>query len=447
MIDRRDIYVAIRMLLMAAAVGGTASCAGSGLVPDGGDGGSSLSVSFIVNGSAGTATRSYESSETEDGNDALNENLIERMDIFVYDSDGNRELHKSTEETAVTITGPDSDSGLYTFTAAGVPNTGYLGRTIYIVANWTDADDASTSTVTELQAAMAVQHSESGSEGFIPNVVQKAFLMDGSCITSDDNTVTETEDGSTKTTIAATDPIKLRRAVAKIRLHILNADGKEIYPEHLFYRLMNYAGEVSAVAENSLKASEEVSLEHFPAKGTAETETTTTLPDADGSIDGVSPITITTSYRRFKDDEGNYGLVTESPAGASSYTGYVLYACPNWWMQQKDVRKEEPIDEDRRTCVMIMAPYKGVMYYYRVPLMQYLPDDADSYDTTTDDGWKEFVSRYGQHYCVQRNHIYDIIVTIDMEGGETEPQSVLVTNLQYQVQPWTDRESDDITFF
>jgi len=507
MTNHTSIYATLRTLLTTLAVGCLAACS------DGGDElqpsentGSTLSVSFTVSGSSGKTTRaSLESTDYEPGNTDLNENKIQRLDILVYDEDGKRILHNywdgsnsdnATLANAAATDASNDETGLsnaqYTLTAENVPNVEYAGKHIYVVANWTDYDDASTATLAGLQAAnmtpesMADQKADDYVAGFVPYKQQQLFLMDGSCTPeAADVTCEEKTDGNgnktgnTTTTVSSEKPIELRRAIAKIRLHILNESGQELYAPHLFYRLMQYASTVNIVADNSIEASKTVALANYPLDNAEEKIYESVISGSESPTPNTR-ITIKTNYGRIReeeigedgtDDNGNttytstpgaYNIVVEGEKedattgvvktndarhNGTTYTGYVFYVCPNHWMKRTDVRLEEPADNKRRTSVILMAPYRGAMYYYRVPLMPYMPTDADLYDTTTDKGWADFVEEYEKNYCVQRNHIYDITVTIDRAGGATEKTSVLVTNLQYQAIDWRERNSDDITFF
>lgn len=508
MTNHTSIHATLRTLLTALAVGCLAACSDGGDEPQPSENtGSTLSVSFTVSGSEGKAMRALASDVYEAGNIDLNENKIQRLDILVYDEDGARILHsywdgsESDNATLTTATSTEADkdaTGLsnaqYTLTADNVPNVEYAGKRIYVVANWTGYDDASAATLAGLQAAnmtppsMADPKANNYVAGFVPYTKQQFFLMDGSCTpAADEITCTAKTDNSGNTVTTVSKTIELRRAIAKIRLHILNESEQELYAPHLFYRLMNYSGTVNIVADNSLEASKTATLTNYPLDNADETTYNSAIPGADSKKELTTPITIKTNYGHFREETitskettstgtdgstiktttytstpGAYNIVVEGNEAdaatgvvktndgrhnGTTYTGYVFYVCPNHWMKRTDVRLEEPADIDRRTCVILMAPYQGAMYYYRVPLMPYMPADADTYDTTTDDGWAKFVENYEKNYCVQRNHIYDITVTIDRAGGATEKTSVLVTNLQYQAIDWRERNSDDITFF
>lgn len=115
----------------------------------------------------------------------------------------------------------------------------------------------------------------------------------------------------------------------------------------------------------------------------------------------------------------------------------VFYSYPNeWYDSEKDPKVEEPIDESKQTYIMILAPYQGKEYYYKIPVNKRLPEDNDRVDLKPED--------FKDLYQLKRNHIYDITVNIDREGG-TKEEPVELT-LQYKVIDWEGERGGDIIF-
>lgn len=412
------------------------------------DGDDLLAITLSLKGSAagtkavGTRVNYTDVSDekTEAGKDALNENTIRRIDFFLFDADGSLEKHVAWPGSNTTEAILKKGSGTTltdTLVMSGFPGTGFAGKDVYIVANWTEAGAEAVNSLKSLQAASTVQQSTDTSKNFVPNAIQNAFLMDG-CLKSipEDKVKPTTSDGTVMTTID--EVLELRRAVAKIRVHVheKGEDGKGISSDAIYFKLVNYASTVAVVADSSLSFSRTVTpldtLLDRTATMTGEGNSTGSEVD-DGYLT-VSKGTIAEAHQHTHADGNTYDYVRS------------VYVCPNYWMTRTDVRQEMPIDLTRYTHIMLRAPYNGVYYYYLIPLMYRMPDDSDTYDTTTDSGWETFKTNYETWYCVRRNHIYDITVDIDRPGGVTEPKSVLLTNLMYQAIDWTEYSSETIDF-
>ena len=137
----------------------------------------------------------------------------------------------------------------------------------------------------------------------------------------------------------------------------------------------------------------------------------------------------------------------------------VFYSYPNDWFDENKV--SEYVDEDgkrngtwviddyvnstpvlseKETYILLKAPFEGKDYYYKVPVNYtiYKNNDAISF---TDEELKEIHDLYR----MQRNHIYDITVTIDREGGITEGEAKR-PSLQYNVADYDEEEIDVPTF-
>ena len=81
--------------------------------------------------------------------------------------------------------------------------------------------------------------------------------------------------------------------------------------------------------------------------------------------------------------------------------------------------KDDLIDEEKQTYIMLKAPYTdGNTYYYKVPVNFTMADNSDKDGFTA----AEIETLRNGYYRINRNCLYDITVTIDRAGGPlTEP--------------------------
>lgn len=364
-----------------------------------------VSIRLIIAGGAYDAASRAET--TEPGDDALNENDIHRIDLYVFagaDDDDALTAHRwwasgkgfgtytQTEDNGV-VTGVWNNLGL------AYQNDALAGKTIYIVTNDDAADSRSMATVGDLRACAV------GDATFDGFAVQYSFVMDGS-VKDIGSTV---EQGTDANGLALyTIPVEIARAAAKIRLHILRSyDGGTTTEDLTTSSNMNYLF-VNCAADAALVADGD---------------------DISGTVTLVSD-----------------GLVAASDAVAQIVDGdttAVFYSYPNdWFDAAADIRQTEPIDDTRQTYVMILLPYmlsNGTeeLFWYKVPVNYRLQDDNDDPAAEPD----------RDLYRLQRNHIYDITALVDRTGGTfSQPGTVTVTtSLKYQATEWGDK-GGDITF-
>lgn len=294
-----------------------------------------------------------------------NENKIDRLDLFLFSGDN---LYKHIEKTGLGVDASSYQELESELTYTEVANGNY---TYYMVANCKSLAGFD-GTLTELK--------EKVTPDLVCNQKQSSFVMDGIGILSLNN------DATGKT---ATLTFDLSRAAAKIRVSVLNADETQSIIGNCSFRLCNYVESGTSVL--------------------AEAETYGAGADKRKSMDNDMPIGKVPVYVDEKDNNKNK---------------VVFYSYPNDWFDEDklsgktdewtitDFVKEDPIVPDRQTYILLLAPYNGTDYYYKVPVnfSTYTNNDKVSF---TDGELEEIRSLFR----IDRNSIYDITVTIDREGG------------------------------
>lgn len=189
-------------------------------------------LEYKVGGSA-TETRAAvtRAETTEDGSDNLNENKIERLDLFVFDAD--RKLVKRLPLTDVQS--PTKDYQHKKLESDQLKRSEITGNTLYLVANL-DNISGSIKTLDDLKAATINKATD-----FKHNAVQTSFVMDAKM--------------ESKETVNGMIHIKfqLKRALAKIRLNVKDASGKTVDPTEYACQLIHYAADGSILADGNIK--------------------------------------------------------------------------------------------------------------------------------------------------------------------------------------------------
>ena len=359
-----------------------ASCAEDEAVPLPHQGEGRVILSYTVSGRATVSTRA------EGGITGRNENLVSELDLFVF-----RNGALVDEPLLFTPSYTDPQEGTYEELETGLsPDDFQNGDQIYLLANCHDIVGSIT-TLQGLQDAVA--------SGLICQTVQDSFVMDGTV------TVAESMRNGNDLLIQ----VDLKRAAAKVRLSVVGYD--EWDWDQVNYRFCHYA-------------------------------TTATVLEREESAERAYVNTLTLS-----DYPSGETRAVANPIHEDGKLCLVLYAYPNDWYDGPGYPYDEnlhpdgdrlnvapPIDSDRETRILLQAPYQGELYYYDIPVNFRLPENNDALDITFDD--------YKDLYRLQRNHIYDITVTIDGPGGtESEP---VTPKLYYQVMPF-EEETIDIPAF
>lgn len=320
------------------------------------------------------------------------ENLITRIDLFVFDATGNCYRHIPSPEN---FSVEDEQKGEYTpfetdaLTYEEVSENNY---TYYMVANCPQLADKDNITLGELKQAMI-------ETAITWNSKQASFVMDG---------IGEKEINNQTVTLS----FDLSRAAVKIRLAVIDETGADITSQ-CKYRFQNRVLTGTSVLAESEKYGE----------GTGQSRTSMTETEEDS----FTPL-------RYDDDEKNIHQV-------------VFYSYPNDWFDTsklggqegawtiQDYASKDPIIDNKQTYILLTAPYgeEGEAYYYKIPVnfAMYKNNDKVSF---TDAELEEIRDLYR----MKRNHIYEITAQINRRGGGLD--------LETHVYEWHDGGSLDINY-
>lgn len=187
-------------------------------------------LEYKVGGSAtdtrAAVTRAGET--TEDGSDDLNENLINRLDLFVF----NDTLVKSL--TLKDVQG-SKDYQHKKLESKQLKRSEITGNTLYLVANL-DNISGSIKTLDDLKAATINKATD-----FKHNAVQTSFVMDAKM-----EEKTEIVNGMIHI------KFNLKRALAKIRLNVQDDKGNTVDPTKYACQLIHYAADGSILADGNI---------------------------------------------------------------------------------------------------------------------------------------------------------------------------------------------------
>lgn len=182
-------------------------------------------------GSSATETRAAvtRAETTEVGSEELNENKIERLDLFVFDGT-TRNLVKSL--TLKDVQG-SKDYQHKKLESKQLKRSEITGNTLYLVANQDNISDIKT--LDDLKTATINKAAE-----FNHNAKQTSFVMDA-----------KMEESTPIVNGMIHIQFKLKRALAKIRLKVQDASGNTVVPTEYACQLMHYAADGSIIAEGT----------------------------------------------------------------------------------------------------------------------------------------------------------------------------------------------------
>ncbi|MGN8650516.1 fimbrial protein [Segatella copri] len=325
-------------------------------------------LEYKVGGSATETRAAVTRAETEVGNEDLKENKINRLDLFVFNGKtGN--LVTSLPLTDASVQGsPTTEYKQKKLESTQLKRSDITGNTLYLVANL-DNISGSIKTLDDLKAATINKATD-----FKHNAVQTSFVMDAKM--------------ESKETVNGMIHIKfqLKRALAKIRLNVEDANGNAVLPKDYACQLIHYV--------------------------------------ADGSILAEGPIT----DNALNKDAAASSKVTVPVVTQDNKAVFYSYA-NNWIDKKKDPKAEEPIDVSKQTYILLKAKYNNQDYFYKVPVNKRL---FESNDAATID-W----ANYEPLYRLDRNTIYDVTAKVDREGG-SDPEHPATLYVQPIVSDWDD---------
>ena len=168
-------------------------------------------LEYKVGGSATETRAAVTRAAVEDGSEDLNENLINRLDLFVFDAAG--KLVKSLPLTDASVQGsPTTEYKHKKLESKQLKRSEITGNTLYLVANLDNI-----SGITTLDGLKTATINKAAT--FNPKAKQTSFVMDAKM-------------EETKQIVNGMIHIKfqLKRALAKIRLNVKDDSGNTIAP-------------------------------------------------------------------------------------------------------------------------------------------------------------------------------------------------------------------------
>ena len=334
-------------------------------------------LEYKVGGSAtetrAAVTRAEET--TEDGSDDLNENKIERLDLFVFDATGN--FVKRLPLTDVQGS-PTKNYQHKKLESEQLKRSEITGNTLYLVANLDNISE-----ITTLDGLKAATINKAATFNY--NATQTSFVMDAKM------EETKIENGMMHIRF------QLKRALAKIRLNVKDANSNAVLPKDYACQLIHYV--------------------------------------ADGSILAEGPIT----DNALNKDAAASSKVTVPAVTQDNKAVFYSYA-NNWIDKNKDPKAEEPIDVSKQTYILLKAKYNNKDYFYKVPVNKRLYEDNDEATADGKPNWANFEPLYS----LDRNTIYDVTAKVDRQGGDT-PENPATLYVKPIVSDWDDNIAWDYT--
>ena len=268
-------------------------------------------------GSSTTETRAAVTRAEEVGKAYLNENLIKRLDLFIFKKpDGSRVKQVTFDGTDVQGNSPTTEYKHKELTE--LTRSDIDGNDLYLVANlknWGNINNLADLQKATINQATTFQH----------NQKQSAFVMDAKML--------ERKVTAGKIHLK----FQLKRALAKIRLKVKDASGNTVDPTEYACQLMHYAADGSILADGNI---------------------TDNALNKDAAAS--SKVTV--------------------PAETQDKKA-VFYSYANSWIDKnKNPKVEEPIDVNKQTYILLKAKYNGNgnYYFYKVPVNKRLYEDNDA---------------------------------------------------------------------
>lgn len=274
-------------------------------------------LEYKVGGSA-TETRAAvtRAETTEVGNEDLNENKVNRLDLFVFDATG--KLVKSLPLTDASVQGsPTTEYKHKKLESDQLKRSEITGNTLYLVANLDNISGITT--LGELKAATINKAAT-----FNPKAKQTSFVMDAKM-----EETKQIENGMIHI------KFQLKRALAKIRLNVKDASGNPVAPTEYACQLIHYAADGAILAEG-----------------------TSTSNELNTEVAASSKVTVP--------------AVTQDNKA-------VFYSYANSWIDKtKNPYAEEPIDVSKQTYILLKAKFNNKDFFYKVPVNKRLYESNDA---------------------------------------------------------------------
>lgn len=276
----------------------------------------SVVLEYKVGGSA-TETRAAvtRAETTEDGSEDLNENKIERLDLFVFDATTGK-LDKRLSLTDVQGS-PTTAYQEKKLESDQLKRSEITGKTLYLVANLDNISD-----ITTLDGLKAATINKAAT--FNLKAQQTSFVMDAKM-------------EETKQIVNGTIHIQfqLKRALAKIRLNVQDDKGNTVAPTEYACQLIHYAANGSILADGNI---------------------TDNALNKDAAASSKVTVPVVTQNNKA-----------------------VFYSYANSWIDKdKKPYEEEPIDVSKQTYILLKAKFNNKDYFYKVPVNKRLFEGNDA---------------------------------------------------------------------
>lgn len=273
-------------------------------------------LEYKVGGSATETRAAVTRAAVEDGSEDLNENLINRLDLFVFDAAG--KLVKSLPLTDTSVQGsPTTEYKHKKLESKQLKRSEITGNTLYLVANLDNI-----SGITTLDGLKAATINKAAT--FNPKAKQTSFVMDAKM-----EETKQIENGMIHI------KFQLKRALAKIRLNVQDDKGKTVAPTEYACQLMHYAADGAIIAEG-------------------------------------------TSTNNALNTEAAASSKVTAPAVTQDNKA-VFYSYANSWIdKKKKPYEEEPIDVNKQTYILLKAKFNNKDYFYKVPVNKRLYESNDA---------------------------------------------------------------------
>lgn len=273
-------------------------------------------LEYKVGGSATETRAAVTRAETEVGNEDLNENKINRLDLFVFDAAG--KLVKSLSLSDASVQGsPTTEYKHKKLESNQLKRSEITGNTLYLVANLDNISGITT--LDELKATTINKVAT-----FNPKAKQTSFVMDAKM-----EETKQIENGMIHI------KFQLKRALAKIRLNVKDASGNPVAPTEYACQLIHYAADGAILAEG-----------------------TSTSNELNTEVAASSKVTVP--------------AVTQDNKA-------VFYSYANSWIDKaKNPYAEEPIDVSKQTYILLKAKFNNKDYFYKVPVNKRLYESNDA---------------------------------------------------------------------
>lgn len=276
----------------------------------------SVVLEYKVGGSATETRTAVTRAAVEDGSEDLNENLINRLDLFVFDAAG--KLVKSLPLTDASVQGsPTTEYKHKKLESDQLKRSEITGNTLYLVANLDNISD-----ITTLDGLKAATINKAAT--FNPKAKQTSFVMDAKM-------------EETKQIVNGTIHIQfqLKRALAKIRLNVQDDKGNTVAPTEYACQLIHYAADGSILADGNI---------------------TDNALNKDAAASSKVTVPVVTQNNKA-----------------------VFYSYANSWIDKdKKPYEEEPIDVSKQTYILLKAKFNNKDYFYKVPVNKRLYEDNDA---------------------------------------------------------------------